>query len=310
MTIKTLFNDYLDYLEIEKNRSRKTRENYERYLKRFLSWSKVSSPSEINDEILRKYRLYLNRVGDKEGKPLKKITQNYHIIALRGFLKYLSKRGFESLPAERVELGHASEREVEFLEAEEVERLLGAPDPSRGGLAALRDRALLETLFSTGLRVSELCALDRESVSAARAGEITVRGKGGKLRVVFLSDQARHALRAWLDRRVDVDEALFIRIPRGQGFQKQDNLRLTPRSVQRTIKKYAARAGISKDIHPHTLRHSFATDLLRNGADLRSVQALLGHANITTTQIYTHVSDKHLREIHDAFHGRRRKRSS
>ena len=320
MNIKDLKIQYLEYLEIEKNRSQKTLENYGRYLDRFfrfarsagstsspqasLGWANFSSPSQIDDELVRQYRLYLNRLKDSKGNNLKKITQNYHIIALRNFLKYLAKRNIPSLAAERVELGKQEQREVTFLEPEELERLLNAPDGS--GLDALRDRALLTTLFSTGMRVSELCSLDRDKIDIKR-GEVTVRGKGSKLRLVFLSDDTKDKLKSYLDKRSDVDEALFIRIPRSKAFSKDSDLRLTPRSVQRIVEKHAIKAGIvGKKVSPHTLRHSYATDLLRNGADIRSVQSMLGHASVTTTQIYTHVTDKQLREVHQRFHNKKK----
>lgn len=312
-------NDYLDYLEIEKNRSQKTLENYERYLKRFLNWAKISSCDQITAELVRKYRLYLNRLGDGNqlNSGLKKITQNYHLIALRNFLKYLAKRDVKTLSADKIELGKASDRQIDFLEADELDRLLDAAQGS--SLKVSRDRAILELLFSTGLRVSELCNLDGDSINL-RNEEFSVRGKGGKIRLVFLSAQAKKALADYLAKRKDIiDEALFVRIPssnssslsglRAEGLQPptSKDLRLTPRSIQRIVKYYAVKAGLTKNIHPHTLRHSFATDLLRNGADIRSVQALLGHANVTTTQIYTHVTDTHLRDVHKAFHARRRK---
>ncbi|MBI4158203.1 MAG: tyrosine-type recombinase/integrase [Candidatus Yanofskybacteria bacterium] len=303
MTIKDLKIQYLEYLEIEKNRSQKTLENYGRYLNRFFAFAKISNPSQIDDEIVRQYRLYLNRLKDAEGNGLKKVTQNYHIIALRNFLKYLAKRNIPSLATERVELGKQEQREVTFLELEELDRLLNAPDG--GGLDALRDRALLTTLFSTGMRVSELCSLDRGKIDIKR-GEVTVRGKGSKLRLVFLSDDAKEALNKYLDKRTDIDEALFARIPRGK-LTSSDTLRLTPRSIQRIVEKYSIKAGIvGKNVSCHTLRHSYATDLLRNGADIRSVQAMLGHASVTTTQIYTHVTDKQLREVHQRFHNKKK----
>ncbi len=303
MNLNQLLKDYLDYLEIEKNRSQKTRENYERYLKRFLAWAKIASPGQISADLVRNYRLHLNRVNP----PLKKISQNYHLIALRNLLKYLAKRDVKTLTADKIELGQAGERQIDFLENEEVERLL---DSARGNsLKSGRDKAMLELLFSTGLRVSELCSLNRDSVNL-KNGEFAVRGKGDKVRVVFLSEHAKKALADYLDKRKDINEALFARI-RNQELGIRNNQdsesRLTPRSVQRLVKYYAAKAGLVKNIHPHTLRHSFATDLLRNGADLRSVQALLGHANVTTTQIYTHVTDTQLKEVHRAFHARRRK---
>ena len=317
MDLKKLKIQYLEYLEIEKNRSAKTLENYGRYLNRFFSFSKISSPSQIDDELVRQYRLYLNRLKaaprrgeprpatgrDAGGEPLKKVTQNYHIIALRNFLKYLAKRNIKSLPADRVELGKQEQREVTFLEPEELERLLNAPDGN--GLDSLRDKALLATLFSTGMRVSELCSLDRDKIDIDR-GEVTVRGKGSKLRLVFLSDNTKDKLKIYLNKRPDVDEALFIRIPKSKTFSKDNNLRLTPRSIQRIVEKYATKSGIvGKNVSPHTLRHSYATDLLRNGADIRSVQAMLGHASVTTTQIYTHVTDKQLREIHQKYHNKK-----
>ncbi len=304
--VKTLLKDYLDYLEIEKNRSIKTRVNYERYLKKFLQFSKISKPEQISQDLTRQYRLWLNRTG------IKKNTQNYHLIALRNFLKYLAKRDLKVLSADKIELGRQSERQVIFLENNELERLLDAPDDD--SFKSLRDRAILELLFSTGLRVSELCGLNRDSINfsakggsafGGKSGEFAVRGKGDKVRLVFLSETAKTALKNYLQKRQDVDEALFIRNIKNPA--KFDNLRLTSRSVERLIKYYAAKAGLSKKVTPHTLRHSFATDLLMNGADIRSVQALLGHSNITTTQIYTHITDKQLREVHQAFHGKRRK---
>lgn len=311
LTIKDLKTQFLEYLEIEKNRSAKTVENYNHYLVRFINFAKIGRPEDISDELIRKYRLYLNRLGDsgpstelRVNKPLKKVTQNYHIIALRAFLKYLAKHDIKTVSAEKVELGKQEERQVAFLEPHELERFLRAP--SGTAVADLRDRAILETLFSTGLRVSELCSLNRDDIDLKR-GEFSVRGKGSKIRVVFLSDIARAVLASYLDKRADADEALFIRVPQNESFQKYEKLRLTPRSIQRIIKKYAIVAGImGKKVSPHSLRHSFATDLLRNGADIRSVQAMLGHSSITTTQIYTHVTDKQLRETHQKFHANRK----
>ena len=300
MDIKNLLQDYLNHLEIEKNRSVKTRINYERYLKKFLEFSKVSRPEQISQDLVRQYRLWLNR------QSLKKNTQNYYLIALRNFLKYLAKRDVETLSADKIELGKQSERQVSFLEGNELERLLSA---SQGpSLKLLRDKAILELLFSTGLRVSELCGLNRDSMNLSSkngSDEFPIRGKGDKIRLVFLSENAKTALKSYLEKREDVDPALFIR--NMKNYNKADNLRLTSRSVERIIKYYAAKAGLSKKVTPHTIRHSFATDLLINGADIRSVQALLGHSNIATTQIYTHITDKQLREIHQAFHGKRRK---
>ena len=311
MDIKQLKTQFLEYLEIEKNRSAKTVENYNHYLVRFINFSKIGNPEDINEELIRKYRLYLNRLNDihscrsnLRSRPLKKVTQNYHIIALRSFLKYLAKRDIKTVSAEKLELGKQEERQVTFLEPQELERFLKAP--SGTALSDLRDRAILETLFSTGLRVSELCSLDRDDIDL-KGGEFSVRGKGSKIRVVFLSDTARAALVTYLDKRPDADESLFIRIPQNEKLEKYEKLRLTPRSIQRIIKKYAIAAGIiGKKVSPHSLRHSFATDLLRNGADIRSVQAMLGHASVTTTQIYTHVTDKQLREVHERFHDKKK----
>ncbi len=309
MDIKTLLKDYLDYLEIEKNRSVKTRVNYERYLKRFLGFAKISKPEQISQDLVRQYRLWLNRqpVRQAQGKPagLKKSTQNYHLIALRNLLKYSAKRDIEILPADKIELGKQSERQVTFLENNELERLLNAPEGISSNV--LRDRAILELLFSTGLRVSELCALNRDSINM-RSGEFAVRGKGDKVRLVYISETAKTALKNYFEKRRDVDEALFIRnIPAHNVSRETSDLRLTSRSIERLVKYYSAKAGLSKKVSPHTLRHSFATDLLINGADIRSVQALLGHSNITTTQIYTHITDKQLRKVHQMFHGKQRK---
>lgn len=303
--IKDLKIQYLEYLEIERNKSQKTLENYGRYLDRFLQFAKIDNISQLNEELIRKYRLYLNRLQDVNGNQLKKVTQNYHIITIRNFLKYLAKVGIKTVPAERVELGKQEDREVTFLQPEELDRLFDAPEGTR--LNALRDRAILTTLFSTGMRVSELCSLNRGEIDLKR-GELSVRGKGSKIRLVFLSDYTRKNIQDYFAKRSDSDEALFIRIPKSGNFSKDSELRLTPRSVQRILKKYSIKAGIvGKKISPHTLRHSFATDLLRNGADIRSVQVMLGHASVTTTQIYTHVTDGQLREIHERFHNKTRK---
>jgi len=292
--IKKLEKEYLDYLEIEKNRSPKTRENYRRYLDDFIKTTEVKKPEDITKNAVREYRIKLAR------RDIKKITQNYYIIGLRNFLKYLIKRDIETLSPDKVELPKVSRRDIELLEYDELIRLLEAPEGN--SLRALRDRAILETLFSTGLRVSELCKLDRY-INLER-GEMSVRGKGDKVRVVFISDRAKKAINQYLKVREDTEEALFVSLTRQGKVIGQ----ITPRSVQRLVDRMARKAGIIKSsVTPHTLRHSFATDLLINGADLRSVQELLGHANISTTQIYTHLTNKNLREIHNVFHGRRRK---
>jgi len=302
MDLATLKKEFLEHLEIEKGRSLKTIENYDRYLMRFLTYAKIEKPRAITDEVVRSYRLWLNRQTTEAGEPIKKRTQNYYLIALRSFLKYLAFRGISSLAPERIELAKVAERNLDLISTDELARLLAAPDGS--DIKSLRDKAMLELLFSTGLRVSELCSLSCDI--NLNKDEFSIRGKGEKVRVVFLSESAKQAVKAYLDARTDMDDALFIRTDK---VEKGDNssLRLTPRSVERIIKRYAIQAGISKKVTPHIIRHSFATDLLENGADLRSVQMLLGHANITTTQIYTHVTDKQLREVHKAFHNKKRK---
>lgn len=282
MSIQKLILEYLEYLEIEKNRSPKTIENYSHYLKRFIRFSKIKTPRQINTEIVRQYRIWLNR------QQFKKNTQNYHIIALRNFLKYLAKRDIKVLSAEKIELGRQIDREVVFLQTEELDRLLQAPNN-------LRDKAILEVLFSTGLRVSELANLNREDINLFKA-EFYVRGKAGKIRPVFLSETAQKALKYYLESREDPEQALLI--------NKNNNQRLTTRSVQRIVRRWAIKAGLTKKITPHTLRHSLATDLLAGGADLRSIQAILGHSSITTTQIYTHITDQRLKEVHQKYHRR------
>ncbi|MBI5045567.1 MAG: tyrosine-type recombinase/integrase [Candidatus Niyogibacteria bacterium] len=302
--IRVLHKEFLEHLEIEQGRSLRTVENYDRYLARFLDYAKIRSPQDITDELIRQYRLWLNRQEIPSGENIKKKTQNYYLIGLRGFLKYLAKRGIPSLSADRIELAKVGGRELDLIDEDELERLLNAPKEK--SLKSLRDKAILELLFSTGLRVSELCALNRDSFNLNK-GEFSVRGKGEKVRVVFLSDSAKLSVKEYLDKRGDLGEALFINFRRGGKDKLSDTARLTPRSVERMVEYYAIKAGISKKVTPHVLRHCFATDLLSNGADLRSVQALLGHANITTTQVYTHVTDKQLREVHAAFHGKQRR---
>ncbi len=294
-----LKNQFLEYLEIEKGRSVKTIENYDRYLTRFLAHTKLSKPGDITERLVREFRIHLNRQPGVSGS-MKLKTQNYYMISLRAFLKFLRKRDIESLNPERIELAKVGQRDLDLISAEELNRLM---DIKGSNLQALRDRAMLELLFSTGLRVSELCALNRD-LDLSR-DEFSVRGKGEKVRVVFLSPAAKKSIKEYLDKRGDVDDALFIQM--GKASKSAEDLRLTPRSVERLVKRYAIKAGITRKVTPHVIRHSFATDLLENGADLRSVQALLGHQNIATTQVYTHLTDKHLREIHKTFHGKRRK---
>jgi site-specific recombinase XerD len=298
--LKELKQQFLEYLEIEKGRSVKTVENYDRYLSRFLVFSKITSPGNISEQAVREFRLHLNRQAGVAGT-MKHKTQNYYMISLRAFLKFLRKRDIESLNPERIELAKVGGRDLDLITAGELDRLMAAPKGTE--VASLRDRALIELLFSTGLRVSELCNLNRD-LDLTR-DEFSVRGKGEKVRVVFLSPAAKRTIKEYLAKRGDVDDALFIQY--GKGSKNVKDLRLSPRSVERMIKQYAVKAGITRKVTPHVIRHSFATDLLENGADLRSVQALLGHSNIATTQVYTHVTDKHLREVHKAFHGRRRK---
>jgi len=318
--------EFLEYCEIGKNQSPKTLMNYDHYLRRFESFAAeqgVLKPESIDMEVVRRYRLYLNRLPDKYGNPLKLVTQNYHLIALRAFLKYLTKMDVKTLAPEKIELPKSPMRQVEFLEPEELERLIAATDRETNELLHLRDRAILELLFSTGLRVSELCSLRRDTVNLDR-GEFSVRGKGSKLRVVFLSEEATDTIKKYLAKRTDNNKALFASHSQvGNSVEAQidsqgstvrfkiEDLRLktpglTPRSIQRIIKKYCLIAGIVKKVSPHTLRHSFATDLLQNGADIRSVQTMLGHASITTTQIYTHITNQGLREIHKKFHKKNR----
>lgn len=296
--------DFLEYLEVDRGRSHRTIANYDFYLRRFSEWAKHPKPSAITREMIHKYRLWLNRdVPGRDEDLIKKSTQNYHLIALRSFLKFLSRRDVKSLPAEQIELSKAPSRIVSFLEPDELDRILAVPMRDSEGLVALRDKAILELLFSTGTRVSELSNLKIDQVNLKR-DEFTVRGKGDKVRVVFLSDAAKTAIKAYLDKRRDASPFLFVSHDRAKGGR--DNAGpLTPRSIQRLVERYAKAAGITKRITPHTLRHTFATDLLMNGADIRSVQSMLGHASITTTQIYTHVTNAHLKDIHKKFHGKK-----
>ncbi len=279
---------FLEYVEIEKGRSLSTVRNYDQYLSRFFEAAKVKKAEDIDDEVVRNFRLWLNRqtARPEQGKneTLKKRTQNYYLIALRSFLKYLAKQGVKSLPPDRIELAKVSERSLDLITPEDLERLLKAPEDN------IRDKAILELLFSTGLRVSELCSLPSDI--NLKVDELSVRGKGEKVRVVFISDDAKAIVKQYMDKAPNLGAYLF---------------NLTPRSIERIVRHYSIKAGISKKVTPHVLRHSFATDLLRNGADLRSVQMLLGHANISTTQIYTHITDAELKNIHKKFHGKGRK---
>lgn len=296
-------NRFLDYVEIEKGRALNTRRNYEMYLNLFQEITQVKDVRDITDDMVREFRLHLNRRisrQKKDGSTLARKTQNYYLIALRSLLKYLARHEIKSLPAERIELAKVPERQIDLITPDELKRLLAAPEGD--SLRSLRDRAILECLFSTGLRVSELCSLTTDIDFSA--DEFSIRGKGGKVRVVFISDRARNAIKAYLAKRNDMDDALFVRLSDEGRGPKTSNPALTKRSVERIVKYNAVKAGISKKVTPHVIRHCFATGLLSNGADIRSVQMMLGHSNIATTQVYTHVTDKQLREVHKKFHGK------
>ena len=297
---------YLEYLEIEKGRSPLTVRNYDFYLQRFITWAKNPITSDITAEMVRQYRLYLNRLTDPKRGTLKKSTQNYHLIALRSFLKYLARNDVVTLASEKIELARHSPKDPSFLEATDLNRLLETPEHTKSPLIVqYRDKTILELLFSTGMRVSELASLRKDQIVLKR-DEFSVRGKGDKTRVVFLSHQAKHWLKEYQQLRRDDSPFLFVRHDRAT--PNGDPTPLTPRSIERLVHRYAVMAGIPKHVSPHTLRHSFATDLLMNGADIRSVQAMLGHASITTTQIYTHVTNQQLKEVHQAFHAKRREK--
>lgn len=308
MYISDLIEDFLEHLEIEKGRAENTINNYRLYLYRFFEIAsdiigddKELTPKDIDQELLRKYRLRLNRHRSRNNDRLAVITQAYHLIALRGFLTYLARRNIKTLNPALVDIPRAARKQVTFLHYDEVQRLLNEiPLDTENGL---RDRAIIELLFSGGLRVSELTGLNRDSINLNRR-EFVVRGKGSKDRPIFISKSAAEHIKNYLDERTDSLPALFLNNSKHQNaLDSNGNFRrITPRSVERIVEKYARAAGITKHVTPHTLRHSFATDLLMNGADLRSVQALLGHSDISTTQIYTHVTDAHLRDIHEQFH--------
>jgi site-specific recombinase XerD len=305
--LEQLKREFLEHVEIEKGNSLKTVNNYDHYISRFFLFAKITEPKEITDDKIREFRLFLNRqpgvkIRGQQSGTLKKNTQNYHLIALRSFLKYLMKREVTSLSPDRIDLAKIKERSLDLISNNELERLLNAPDINgvKAGdlIRILRDKAILELFFSTGLRLSELCSLDRDLDLSK--DEFSIRGKGEKVRVVFLSNSAKEAIRIYLKNRKDLDEPLFIQFSKNGG----NGNRLTPRSIERIVKYYAIKAGISKKVTPHIIRHSFATDLLSNGADIRSVQMMLGHANIATTQIYTHITDKQLRDVHKKFHSK------
>lgn len=309
MTLGLLMAEFLEYLEIEKGFSPLTIREYRHYLKRFHNWLTENSPTtkadEINLDLIRRYRLYLAHLPARDGLPLQRVTQSYHIVALRAFLRYLLvQRDIPTLSPDKVELPKQGSRSIAFLNPEQVERLLSSPQISN--IIGLRDRTILETLFSTGLRVSELVSLNRDQMDLERK-EFGVKGKGNKIRVVFLSDTAADWIERYLQARKDNFKPLFIRHRGKVDAQKSaEKMRLTTRSVQRIVAKYAKRSGLPVEATPHTLRHSFATDLLISGADIRSVQEMLGHESIRTTQVYTHVTNRHLKEVHKAFHSKNR----
>ncbi len=306
MNLNQAKTQFLEYIEIEKGLSLKTVRNYDHYLKRFFEFAKIEKPEDITEDKIREFRLFLNRqsgikVRGQTSASMKKNTQNYHLIALRTFLKFLNKRGLEVIAPDKIELAKTAQRSLDLISVQELNRLLSAPKGDT--VEALRDRAILELFFSTGLRVSELASLNRDLDLSK--DEFSIRGKGEKVRVVFLSEDAKDAIKKYLKARKDMEEAMFIQFSKKKSLS--GDARLTTRSIERLVKKYAILSGISKKVTPHVIRHSFATDLLQNGADIRSVQMMLGHANIATTQIYTHVTDTKLREIHKNFHSRRKK---
>src|SRR3989338_2157438 len=316
-SLKELKNRFLEYVEIEKGRALRTIENYDQWLSRFLAFAKTDNPGAITDELVREFRLWLNRqpTGNNvknRSETLSKRTQNYHLIALRAFLKYLARNNVATLPAERIELAKVNPHQLDLITPLELSRLLASP---RGeDLKDIRDKAILELLFSTGLRVSELCSLTSDINLSS--DELSIRGKGGKIRVVFISEEDRKAVKKYLASRKDMAEGLFVRLDpektpwqdhaKSKRYLGKDYGSLDRQSVEKIVRHYATVAGIGKRVTPHTLRHLFATDLLTNGADIRSAQAMLGHANIMTTQIYTHVTDKQLRETHQKFHSKRK----
>jgi site-specific recombinase XerD len=308
MKLSDAIDQFLQHLELEKNRSLHTIESYAHYLNRFATWAEeqgVVDLNQVTEEQVLRFRQFLNRIEMKDGESLSKSTQNYHLIALRSWLKFLNRKGYEAIPADRIDLPKPDARQIQFLEHEELMRLL--TQPKAASLKGKRDMAILYVLFSTGLRVSEIASLNREQVNLER-GEFAVIGKGRKERIVFLSDEAKRFIEEYLSARRDDDSALFIRMkdPVPEAEQELDRtLRLSDRSIERIVKAHAKAAGITKTVTPHTLRHSFATDLLMNGANIRDVQAMLGHSSLNTTQIYTHVTNQHLKDVHAAFHGRR-----
>lgn len=307
--LEKYINQFLEHLEIEKNSSKLTIRNYRFYLERFRAWfekyQKETDIKDINTDIMRKYRVYLSQLTDEKGMTLKKITQSYHIIALRSMLRYLIRNDLKTLAPEKIDLPKTESRSLLFLEPNHLRELFNAVDT--GSEKGLRDRTILEMLFSTGLRVSELTRLNHDQLNL-KTREFGVIGKGSKVRIVFLSDSAVFWITKYMESRMDPYKPLFIRYAKGQSIENDgEKMRLTPRSVERIVEKYVRVSRIPVKATPHTMRHSFATDLLSNGADLRSVQEMLGHKNISTTQIYTHVTNPQLKEVHRKFHQGNRK---
>ena len=306
--LRLLANEFLEYLVVEKSLSVLTVRNYRHYINRFLTWIAEKSiplyPSSINSELIGQFRVYLAHFLSEHNTPLKKTTQTYHIIAIRSFLRYLiTRRDLTTLNPDKIDLPKSESRIVEFLNPEQIAQLLDAPQISN--VIGLRDRTILETLFSTGLRVSELAKLNRDQISLERC-EFGIKGKGNKVRIVFLSNSASEWLQRYLGTRKDNYKPLFIHYSGAKSEIKNgEKMRLTARSIERIVKKYSKKSGLPFDAHPHTLRHSFATDLLIGGADLRSVQEMLGHESIRTTQVYTHVTNKHLKEVYQKYHSRK-----
>ncbi len=309
MNLRNLITEFLENLQLERNVSPLTLRNYQHYLNRFTLWLDQASPTLLNDpakinaDCIRRYRIFLSRLQDEQGLTLKRITQNYHLIALRAFLRYLVKKDIAALAPEKIDLGKAESRSLNFLNREQLFRLLNQPDTTTA--QGLRDKAMLELLFSTGLRVSELVKLNRDKIDF-KSREIGIIGKGNRPRVVFISDAAANWLQQYLKYREDKYKPLFVRYSgkKSREGQGEEGIRLSARSVQRAVEKYVRQAKLPIKITPHGIRHSFATDLLTAGADLRAIQEMLGHKNISTTQIYTHVTNPQLKEIHKKFHGK------
>ncbi len=303
MKLLTYITDFLEYLELERNVSQKTIQNYDHYLRRFIDFAGNIEPGDINLTLIRRYRLFLARFVDPlTHKPLKRKTQNYFMIALRALLRYLARLDIKTLSADKIELGAEDPSPLKVLDEDSLEKLLAMPNPTQKD--GLRDKVILEMLFSTGLRVSELASLNRDQINLTRR-EFGVVGKGGKERVVFLSDDCIDWLEQYFAKRIDHFKPLLIRYQGSQDHNEHgEKMRLSARSIERIVERYVKEAGLSIKATPHTLRHNFATDLLMNGADIRSVQEMLGHSNISTTQIYTHVTNKQLKDVHKAFHAR------